>query len=243
MDKLQNAQNKYYEILNKQKNNRKKYTLIDTGKEIIETINAKLLPHFNGYKDPYISLNLKYIRLICDLDSTNQNLTESYELWDKIVHNTNPIDPDNIFFNTYYYNRLHKLNEYIAYDLKKFVDEILSTICVIKNKIQNNRLSISSIGDYLNNHDMSFNEFDNFIDFFTTLNDLINSYKHSYANTDFHAYGRNENCFIALYSKNNAFKKESRPYCVSVSQMITEFNNFYKTSFHLIDVLTKNKLQ
>lgn len=231
--------NKYEKILNQQKLNRQKYNLINTGKEIIENFNISLLPNFNGYQDPYINLELKYMKLITDLDIANQNLTESYEIWNKIHSSSGATDPELMIFNTFYFKKLNKLNEYIAFDLKKFIDEVLSTICVIKNKINNDKLHISSIGEYLNLHDSTYNEFDVFLDLFTKLNDLINAYKHSYANTDFSAFGRDEDCFIALYSKHNDFSKDLRFYCISINYVITEFNKFYKESFILIDTLTK----
>lgn len=231
---------KYMKILNMQKLNREKYQLIDTGKEIIENFNISLLPNFNDYKDPYINLELKYMKLITDLDMVNENLTKSFEIWNKIHNDSVNNITDFKIFNTYYFNKLNKLNEYIAYDLKKFIDEVLSIICVIKNQINNGKLSISSIGSYLNKHNSSYNEFDDFLDLFTKLNDLINAYKHSYANTDFPSLGRKENCFTALYIKNNDFSKKIKILCVSVNYIVNEFNKFYKKSFELIDTLTQD---
>lgn len=232
--------NEYMKILNQQKLNRKKYPLIDNGKEIIENFDFSLLPNFNNYKDPYINLKLKYEKLITDLDMVNENLTNSFEIWNKIHNNSIYNITDFKIFNFYCFNKLNKLNEYIAYDLKRIIDEVISTISVIKKKINNGKLSISSIGEYLNKHNSSYNEFDEFIDLFTKLNDLINAYKHSYLNTDFSSLGRDENCFTALYSKNNDFSKEPKILCVSVAYIISEFNKFYKKSFDLIDTLTKS---
>lgn len=229
---------RYEEILAEQKSNRQKYTLINTGKEIIENFSSNLLPNFHNYQDPYVNLEKKFIKLISDLDIVNKNLTESYILWNKITNNTANIDPELIVFNSFYHTKLSKLNEYIAFDLKKFIDEVLATICVIKNKIDNDKLEISSIGNYLNSHDNTYNEFDEFLDLFKKLNDIINAYKHSYANTDFFAFGKDENCFTALYSKHNDFSKDLELYCVSVNYIVNEFNKFYKKAFEIIDNLT-----
>src|SRR5699024_12455094 len=50
-------------------------------------------------------------------------------------------------YNTYKYKRLNKLHEYIVFDLKHFVDEIIATISIIRGFVRKNKVYISSIGD------------------------------------------------------------------------------------------------
>ena len=50
--KLEQVIKDYKTNLNKCKEYRKKYLLIDKGKEIIENFKVMLNPKFNGYKDP-----------------------------------------------------------------------------------------------------------------------------------------------------------------------------------------------
>jgi len=241
--------NKYKEILQKQKMNRLKYNLVNTGKEIIENFNTSLLPNFNNYKDPYINIQLKFKKIISDLDIVNLNLTESYEIFEmvqeqrRMAANNNAINPELLIFNSFYYNKINKLNEYIAFDLKHCIDEIISTVWVIKNNIRNGKIEVSSIGNYLKKYrerHAEYNEFDNFLDLFEKLDDISNAYKHSYANTDFAALGRDEDCFVALYSKYNDFSKKPQFYCVSVDYIINEFNKFYRKTFNLINKLTES---
>lgn len=68
---------------------------------------------------------------------------------------------------------------------------------------------------------------------------MSNAYKHSYANSDFSVIGKDEDCFVALYSKYNDFNNDSVPYVISINYIVQEFNKFYKFSFKLIDQLTK----
>ena len=232
----------YDTIIRKQKEDREKYNLIDTGKEIIENFNTKLLPNFNNYKDKYINVELKFFRIITTLDFVNSHLVESNKLWEKLTRDKNTVlqDTDLMMFNTFSFIKLFKVNEYIIYDLRTVIDEIISIVSVIKGKINRDKIEISSIGNYLDKHDSTFNEFDDFCDFFATLNNISNAYKHSYANSDFPALGRNENCFTALYSKYNNFSDNVDIYCVSVNQIVDEFNKFYKQTYIIIDNLTKN---
>lgn len=230
---------KEYKInLDKCKEYRKKYLLIDTGKEIIENFNVALIPNFNGYKDPYVDEQLKFMRLITDLDVVNQNIIESNEIWGKIKNSENL---DVQIYNTYKYKRLNKLHEYIVFDLKHFIDETIATISIIKGFVKDNKVYISSIGAYLSKKEPNFNDFNNFLDLFQKLDDLSNSYKHSYANSDLSVIGRDENCFISLYSKYNDFDNNPIPYVISMDYIICEFNKFYKFSFELIDKITKKE--
>lgn len=137
----------YQKNLNRCKKYRKKYLLIDTGKEIIENCNVNILPKFNSYKDPYINEELKFMKLITDLDVVNQNIIESHQIWEKIKESELNIDIQT--YNTYFYKRINKLHEYIVFDLKHFVDEIIATISIIKGYIVDNKVYISSIGAYL----------------------------------------------------------------------------------------------
>ena len=227
----------YQKNLNKCKEYRKKYLLIDTGKEIIENYSPNLMPKFNSYKDPYIDEELKFMKLITDLDIVNLNIIESHQIWKKIKEAE--INADIQVYNSYFFKRIDKLHEYIAFDLKHFIDEVIATISVIKGAIMNDKICISSIGDYLHAKNDKFHDFDNFKDLFEKLDDLSNSYKHSYANSNFTAIGQNEDCFVALYSKHNVFSIQPTPYVVSINYIVEEFNKFYKFSFELIDSLTK----
>lgn len=229
----------YQKKLEECRNYRKKYLLIENGKEIIETFNVSLLPKFNSYEDPYVNQFLKYMKLITDLDVVNENIIESHEIWSDIKKTE--ISVENSIYNTYKYKRLNKLNEYIIFDLKHFVDEVIATISVIKGYTIDKKVYISSIGAYLSKKQKNFDDFDNFTDLFQKLDDLSNSYKYSYANSDFNAIGRDEDCFISLYSKYNDFDNQIIPYVVSIDYIVQEFNKFYKFSFELIDELTKSK--
>ncbi len=238
LDKLKYIK-KYREDINLCKKYREEYILVDTGKEIIENFNCNLLPNFNGYKDPFVNQELKFIALITDLDMVNQHIIESHNLWNEIRNEKYSLRLD--IYNTYLWKRFLKLQEYIIFDLKHFVDEVIATIAVIKNLTVKNKISVSSIGEYLNNN--SFNELDEFKDLFRILNDLFNTYKHSYANNSTYMQGIYENCFVGIYSKYNDFNEDPQLYVVSMDELIKKFNDFYKKSFTIIDNLTKDAIK
>lgn len=228
----------YEENLNKCKEYRKKYLLIDNGKEIVEIYNVKLNPNFNHYKDPYINENLKFMKLITDLDVVNQNIIESHEIWNEIKE-TEKNNINLYIYNAYKHKRMNKLHEYIVSDLKHYIDEVIATISIIKGFNVDNKIIVSSIGSYLSKRQPNFKELDEFIDLFEKLDNLSNSYKHSYANSDFSAIGRDEDCFVALYCKYNDFNNQPTPYVISIDYIVQEFNRFYKFTFELINKITK----
>ena len=229
---------KYFANIEKQKQDRKNYTLIETGKEPLENFSVTLLPKFNNFKYPYVNLELKYMRLICELDTTNELIKDVNDIWKKIINQKN--SPDFFIYNTYFFNKINKLSQYIVFDLKHFIDETIATIWIIYNNPQNDSIAIADTGDYLKDGNNNFKILDNFLNLFKTMNDLFNSYKHSYLNSDLSIIGRDEPCFIALGSKSRALSSTATPYCISMNSIINEFNRFYKDSFILIDQLTKS---
>lgn len=208
--------------------------LIDTGKNIYENFNTALLPNFNNFNYPYANLEIKYMRLICDLDITNQFIKELYFIWKQITTNSKLF----IHYNTYLFTKLQKLNQYIIFDLKHFVDETISTIWILYNHPQDDSILICDTGDYLKDGNKEFKILDKYRDFFQELNDLFNSYKHSYLDNLSLALGKLEPCFTAIWSKNKKLLSSEKFICISVSHILTEFNQFYKESFKIIENLS-----
>ncbi|MEG0407915.1 MAG: hypothetical protein RR623_03495 [Bacilli bacterium] len=233
---------KFMEEMKIQKENRKKYKLINNGKEIIENFTIHMIPDLNGYEDPYINLQSKLIKSIKDLDMVNENLIESYVIWEEVKNETPKIK----IYNTYYYTKLNKLNEYIIYDLKIVADEMISIICVMKGKMRDDKIIISSIGEYINyqkkcenSNQYDFDEFNEFIDLFEKLNNVFNANKHSYSKADILVIGANENCFSTTYTKMNDFSKNTIHFVISSEYIVDEFNKFYLAVLDVIGKLTK----
>ena len=229
----------YIKKLEKEKEDRSKYNLINTGKEISENFNIKILPNFNNFKYPYLNLEYKFITLISGLDTTNELLKEVYDIWkilsSKETHNEVKI------FNTYYYNRINKLSQYIVYDLKRFADEVVATTWILYNSPTKDSITIADIGDYKKDGNENFKVFDKFLPLFDNLNNLCNAYKHSYLNTNCTLIGKEEPCFWAIGSKSRNLSKYTF-HLIPINQIINEFNDFYKFSFNKMDYLTqKNK--
>lgn len=233
--------------INNSKQNRKKYQLINSGKEIGEAYNIKLESCLNGYNHPLINLSLKFMNMICDLDSTNMNIIEANEIWSKMHPQQNTLV--NSISNQFYVTRLKKLTEYIIYDMHKFICEIISIVWIIKYPNEK-KFQIYDIGSYLNikkekeqgnsKYDaITYNEFDNYCDFFQIINSISNANKHSPTNNETIRLGKYEILVHAVKMRDDTLTKSSQLFLVSLNELIIHFNDFYQYSLNLIDSLTK----
>ncbi len=237
----------YFDRIDYYKEIRKKYNLIDSGKEIGELFNISLANCLNGYNHDKLNLLSKYTNIVCGLDSTNLNIIEIYKIWEKL--HPDAINFHNTLSNTYYITRLRKLIEYTIYDFHTCINQIISIVWLIKYPTEK-KFEIEDIGSYLNiksekekNNskyaNISFNYFDKYLDFIQILNDIFNSNKHSPTNNEQIILGRYEIVVSAIKMRKHNVFKDSKLFVVSFEEMVTNFNEFYKYSTNLIDTLTK----
>lgn len=235
---------KYFSRIEYYKEKRKKYTLIETGKEIGEAMHISMLNFLNGKTNLLVNLLNKYTNLIENLDSTNKNLIELYEIWEALHPNNASFH--NTLSNNYYIHRFAKLQEYIIFDLHQFISQTIATTWVLK-KTTETKLKIYDIGSYLNeinkqnNLNIDFTEFELFHDYIQTINNIFNASKHSFAYNDSLFLGLNEIIFFAINVKDNNFSKTAKCHYISLEDLITTFNEFYEYSKTLIDQLTQKE--
>ncbi len=227
---------KKMEIIEDEKKIFQDYIHIDNGKYISDDISIDKIPKFKDEDNYNYNLKQKYITLIDGLSITNENIINSFKVWKKIHNN----DVEVSVFSTYHCLKLLKLNEYIIYDIKKFIDESIATLWVIRQEENIDNIKIDSIGSMLNdkNSDIVKEKIPDlleFKDFFEIINDICNSYKHSFTNNMRAMYGSEEDCVISIYAKGNKDIYNSKVYSVPLRRIINEFNLFYKKFFELVE--------
>lgn len=225
----------YRATIEKEKALMEKFVLIETGKTPHENFNVSCLPTIPEEVDEQYGLTMSLIHLISGLDSTNLNLIEAYVLWAEE-------EIKRITFNTFYFSRMWKLNTYIIHDIKYFVDMIIAITWLIAQKGVESEIKVSSIGQYLHQKGKDFTLFDEYRDFFNTVNDIENAYKHSVPNVQNNLIGRDEPCIFALYSRNNKNIFNPELHGVSLKVLIQEFNKFYHFSLNQIEELCQRKM-
>ena len=122
--------------------------------------------------------------------------------------------------------------------MKHFVDDIIAVCWVLKQSKIVENVEVASIGTYLKRYNAgnhTFNDFDNFVGFFTLINDIENAYKHHIPNNMTMIKGRDEACIYAFYSPQNKNFLHPQLKGVSLSNLVDQFNEFYKFSFTVIE--------
>lgn len=214
---------------------KKKNVLVNTGMLIHENINMNKIPKVSKELNDEYVFDMKFLNLISGLSITNELICKSNMLFNQIKNNLK----ETLIFNSYSFTKLQKLNEYIVYDLKKYIDEIISITWLLKQKEKVEDISIHNIGSYINNSkNGDYTEYDKFKLFFEKINDLDNAYKHSYTNSAVAPnIGTKKNNIVVYYSKYGKKIKNPQILDIELDELIGIFNEFYEYSFKLIESL------
>lgn len=220
----------YFNQIEKEKLLSKRYTLIDTGKMPSENFNATILPKLPQKAQEY-GFPLKLLNMIGSLDETNRNIIRVNQAWESISNSSE----ENEIYNTRNLYTIHSANAHIIHDIRRFIDDIISIHWILSQPKTVTDVKIDGLGNYLCDANKEYKEFDIFRSFLKQINDIENAYKHSIANNMSTLIGREEPYIFALYSKNNKNFLTPRLIEISLKQVITEFNDFYRYSFSLIE--------
>ena len=169
------------------------------------------------------------------MNITNELICESNEIYELIKSKSKNIH----LYNSYYFSKYRKLNEYIIHDLKTTSDELISICWLLNHHEIPDKILINSIGDYFSRKDKDFNVFSNFSDFLSTINDIDNAMKHSYIrDVSLPKIGKYNNYLFVDYIKNgkiNTFKEMG----YQLDELINDFNSFFKYSEEYIQNKSK----
>ena len=235
---LQEILKSYQETLVKEKNQFKKYTLIDTGKMPSENFNTSLLPQINEKWRGY-NFNSKLQTMICSLDTTNILLIKAYDLWDRLIKQD---VETTVLYSTKSHYSYNQYCSHIIYDLKVFLDNIIAITWCLKQAEITGEIDADSVGCYFKDSikDEMDHCFDSYESFLREVNNLENTYKHSIVNGTQLFLGTEEACIFAIDANRNKDYFNPTLSYTSVSQLISQFNDFYKFSFELINTLSQN---
>lgn len=223
--------------IQKEKKLFEKFDLIETGKTPHENFSSDILPAFPSDVADKYSLKISLMQLVVGLDSTNLNLVEAYELWERIQKRDYLID------NTFVFGRAWKLNTYIIHDIKYCVDMLISLVWWLSQPKICKKITINSVGAYINRPDNDFDCFDNFLGFFRMVNDIENAHKHSLPNLHNVFIGSKEPTIYALVCSHNKDVFHPKLAGSSLKVLIQDFNKFYRFSLSLLLELANNKAE
>ena len=221
----------YDEKVKQQKEWLEKYPLIKTGKVPIENFNVRLLPKLSQKAVDY-GFHILLMQLVNELDITNENIVDYFELWREKHENSGRV----CVINNYLYAKERYLGKSIVHDLKHFADMMISIVWTLSQEDVVTKVEIDGIGKYLKNK-KSLGCFSEYVDFLTVLNEMDNTQKHAVTNQMGMLIGRDEPCFYCIDSNHNKDIWHVGVKNVSVAQTIEQFNSFYKFSMDKISEL------
>lgn len=221
---------KYQKQIEAEKELFNKYILIDTGKMPSENFHVKYLPMISKKAQDYGFL-LKITNMICALDETNRNIIRVNQAWESFVTS----DENSMIFNTLNCYTIESVNAHIIHDIRRFIDDVIAIHWILLQPGNVQNVAMKGLGTYLSDANKDYKVFDSFLPFLQMVNDIENAYKHSVSNNMSTLIGKDEPCIFALYSKHNKDFLNPKMIGISLNQLITGFNTFYKFALSEIE--------
>lgn len=152
----------------------------------------------------YSNFTLKWMEIVQRVDNINDLIHNLFQ--DFIILNVE-VDPDPIVDSAKKTSIFYKqkfLTEQIFYWIRKTVDEIISLIYVLKYLQENNdeypnKIRIDCIGAFINSTAFVDDIKTTHLDILTIINDISNTYKHSFLNSEIHAYFGEKDPLVFAY--------------------------------------------
>lgn len=167
------------------------------------------------FKQRFSTLELKHVNLILRISRINKLCLEHTKKWKK--------EKDK-WRNTNY--NFAFLQEEIIYHLRRAVDDMISIVWM-QNQFENenfvSKIAIDSIGRYLNHKNTELKCFDECTDFLETINDISNSYKHSFYQSVQILISQEEPAFYVYTYKANDTSNGEKEYLYKQSELLEGF--------------------
>lgn len=200
---------------------------------IIEALKSSK-SHFNT--DQFISLdpnsafgnlNLSWMEIVVRIECVNDLIVTLYDDFYKLQVQFNNTHTGSI--DQTYRQKLY--TEQIFYWLRKTTDELISMVSLLTDKKSQGaypkKIKISSIGEFLKTKAAFTEDFENYQQFFTTLNEISNGFKHSFINSQIHAYHGSEYPVVFAYTLYfNDRSNQPKYHTLDLRQVLNDYNNF-----------------
>ena len=178
----------------------------------------------------FSNFKLKWLEIIQRIDNVNELIHQlfiDFQILNMQIKES--VIEDEIFKTPLYYKQKF-LTEQIFYWIRKTVDEIISIIYVLEYLKTNSQypkiIKIDCIGKLINSKEFILNIKEKHIATFNIINDISNTYKHSFMNSEIHAYIGEKDPLIFSYGfKNNNLEKNPIFTQYKMEDIITDLNS------------------
>lgn len=214
--------------------------LIESLKKYDEYLNVNHLVNLPS-NSPYGNLAINWTEIITRMQPLNDMVIAMYEDFYKIKKRINSgfqfATSEELFMQKFY-------SEQIIYWLRKTADDILSLVYILIELNEKNqypkKLKKFPLSDFLKNTGSREHNLKKHIPILNKINEISNSYKHSFINPQiFSKYSKDEPIIISYYLKDNDLSIEPKFYNIYVKDIIAEYDKFLGDAKDLIGSLRK----
>lgn len=174
---------------------------------------------------PFGNLTLKLVQIVLRLDQANRRLLDSTSSWEAAREHATA---------TVHAYPIHRFtNEEALYHIRRSTDELIALIWVLGEHERNGCFPDSIVVDCIAKairppHSEHLKFLSRHRELLTVLNDLANSYKHSFVDSDLTVMGREEPCFYALRLEHNKRSLGAQFLGASLQRIVEQFNAFLR---------------
>jgi hypothetical protein len=202
---------------------------------ILESLK-KYKTHFN--KEQFISLNpdcnfgnlnLNYMQLVIRIECVNSQIIDLYQKFytEKYKRENEGFGMSNL--DESYLDIM--ITEQIFYWLRKTTDEIISLISLCTDYKRNGeypkKIKVSSIGEFLNLKTPFIEVLEKNKDLLKLLNEISNTFKHSFINPQIMAYKGSEYPVVFAYNLHyNDLKSEAKFIRIELKKFLNDYDKF-----------------
>ncbi|MFD2034495.1 hypothetical protein ACFSKL_06815 [Belliella marina] len=177
----------------------------------------------------FSNFNLKWFEIIQRIDNVNILIHDLYKDFNLINTELSKDAIENAYLKTPLFYKQKFLTEQIIYWIRKTLDEIIAMIYVLEylkiKKEYPTHIKIESIGHLIGSKEFLINIKTNHLDFLKIINNISNTYKHSFFNSEIHNYiGELDPLVFSYGFKNNNLEKEMMFTTYKLEEIIIALN-------------------
>ncbi|WP_085677818.1 MULTISPECIES: hypothetical protein [unclassified Pseudomonas] len=200
-------------------------TLLEIGKNPDEPFHVTMMLPLPA-ETPFGNFQLKWMDMFSRLNEVNRQIITSYNNWQAAVTGSIEDSMEGVF-NTHRFS-----TEYAVSGMRRVADEFVALIWCLQKLEETGdypkRIEIDMLGLVLkHSYDGPKDIFKRNIELIKLLNDLSNTFKHSFIQSDIARIGKEEPLILALNLERADLKNTPKPYVVRMSEFVAQYNKFF----------------
>ncbi|WP_434703033.1 hypothetical protein J3P85_19185 [Pseudomonas sp. Z1-12] len=200
------------------------YNLIDIGKHPEEPLNIHMLLPLPA-NTPFGNFQLKWMDMMSRLNEANRQIIVSHDTWEATVGGDIEDSMKDVF------NRHRFSTEYAVTGMRRVADELVGLVwCLERLEITGEypkKIKIDSIGAVKESYNGPSGLIKRHHGLIKLLNELSNTFKHSFIQSDLARVGQDEPLVLALNLKGADHRNEPVFYTVRMSELVRCYTQFF----------------